>query len=182
MSQADHSVLVTVEAIGKGPVLLAPCGLTTPHARSLGCTVTGGEPREIAETNAGQTALAIRPTADRVVLRYSVAAGGAPYPDAVYGLRDTRFTRASDDLIGEAVAIAPGRPPLERARMIACEVAQKFTYDHPETPFYDGFDVIPFLGCGATPGSCIDINTYLIASFRAAGISLPKPRSFSLAE
>jgi hypothetical protein len=29
--------------------------------------------------------------------------------------------------------------------------------------------VVPFLGCGVAAGSCVDINTYLVASLRAAG-------------
>ncbi|WP_346909390.1 transglutaminase-like domain-containing protein [uncultured Roseibium sp.] len=52
---------------------------------------------------------------------------------------------------------------------IVNDVAEKFVYGHPEVRFNDGLEEIPYLSCGVTEGSCVDINTYLIACLRAAG-------------
>lgn len=52
---------------------------------------------------------------------------------------------------------------------LVAEAESRFDYAHLEQRFNDGTDSVPYLACGLTPGSCVDINTYLVASFRAAG-------------
>ena len=169
MSEGAFAVTVMVET-QSGDTLLAPTGLSTPHALSEGCTVTGGAVHETRETSAGQWALVIVATGGKVELRYDYVPGSADYPDQIWAPRDTRFTRAADALVAEARAIAPDAPPDERACDIACAVAGKFTYGHPDRRFYEGADMIPALGCGLTEGSCVDINAYFMASLRASGI------------
>jgi hypothetical protein len=72
-------------------------------------------------------------------------------------VRDAR--RIADEAPGGHAAIAA----------IVNDTAEKFTYGHPLTKYYDGQEEIPHLGCGLTEGSCVDINTYLIAALRSAG-------------
>lgn len=163
---------VTVEftiPAGSGEVL-TPHGMDTPQGTSLGCTVSGGAVRETTEATTGQRTLIITPDSDRVTLRYGFDPEPVEYPDAMFTPRQTRFTRAAEDLTAEAAAIAAGADPLARAEAIARATAERFTYGHPEEKFNEGLDHVPALGCGLTEGSCVDINTYFIASLRAAGI------------
>lgn len=169
---ATYRVEVSVDTSGgdaRGQ-LLAPSGLSTPDAACLGCEVAGGQTTVMTEPGTGQRVLLVTPKDDRVTFRYHYAPGGTAYPDQIFQPLASRYTRAADELVAEAQAIAPLATPLDRARAIACDVAQKFTYGHPKDRFNDGFDVVPALGCGLTEGSCVDINTYFMAVLRAAGI------------
>lgn len=166
----ETSYSVTVTLARQDGVLIAPHGISTDHATSLGCEVRGGEVAELAGGTTGQTILKITPTADHVEVVYRYSAAPAAYAPEIFKLRDNRYTRAADALVAEAQAIAPDAPEMARARAIACAVAEKFTYGHPATRYYDDHQKIPHLGCGITPGSCVDINAYFIASLRAAGI------------
>ncbi|MEO1550353.1 MAG: transglutaminase domain-containing protein [Pseudomonadota bacterium] len=165
----NHEVRVTVQVDRDAP-LLAPHGLNTPHAQVVGVEVLGGTVEHMAEENTGQTVLRITPTAERVELCYRYSPTSGQYPDAMFVPHDSRYTRAAQALMDDARDLAEGVTGVERAQAIARAVAEKFTYGHPETRYYEQHDHIPQLGCGLTEGSCVDINTYLIASFRAAGI------------
>lgn len=152
---------------------VAPMGLDTPHAAVLGLDVEGGETRQIAESTTGQAACLItRAEETALTLRYRFAGpeAGKPYADSVFQAHPSRFTRSADDLLDEVKDIAPDARGLDRAIAIACATAERFTYGHPEARFTDGHDEIPALGCGIVEGSCVDINTYFLASLRAAGI------------
>lgn len=167
------TVEVAVAGFAPQAALLAPSGLPTPHARPLGVAVEGGRADLVAETTTGQTALRISPEANEVVLRFRFDGEVGRYPEEIFHPVASRFTRADESLLAEVAALAAGGPdddPLARARWIACGVAERFTYGHPETRFNDGFDHVPALGCGMTKGSCVDINTYFLAALRAAGI------------
>jgi len=151
--------------------MLAPLGFDTPQSRVTGLTVTGGTRLpDVTEAKTGQTVALIRPEAESVTLTYAFDPCDAAYPEAIWQVHDSRFTRAAEALVAEARATAPDAPPAERARAIACATAERFTYGHPETRFTDGLDHVPHLGCGLTAGSCVDINTYFLAALRAAGI------------
>ncbi|THH35291.1 transglutaminase family protein [Aliishimia ponticola] len=150
-----------------GPgVLLAPRGMATPNGTTAGLAVTGGTVRQVEETTCGQTAAAIETNGGAVELRYEVAPTAAPYPDAMFQTRDSRFTRAAQALIDDATALAAAPDP---AHAVAQHVASLFSYGHPDTRYYDDQDTLPQL-CSLTVGSCVDINAYFIASLRAAGV------------
>ncbi|MEL6522707.1 MAG: transglutaminase-like domain-containing protein [Pseudomonadota bacterium] len=151
--------------------VLAPGGVTTPYGSCTGLRVDGGTAIEVEEASTGQKAFCIEPNSAALTFtwRFDSAMTG-PYPEAILTLRDTRFTRAADALVAEAVEAAGNHSGLARARAIACATAERFHYGHPEARFNDGLDAVPALGCGLTEGSCVDINTYFIAALRAAGI------------
>jgi len=158
-------------AVPKGSVCLVPGGMDTPHGRCIGVEVEHAVMRAVTEAHTGQTAYLVEPENGVLAVhwRYDNAVG-VPYPDILYQPRASRFTRFADALVDEVDAIAPGMTGPERVRAIACATAERFTYGHPEARFNDGLDEVPALGCGLTEGSCVDINTYFIASLRAAGI------------
>lgn len=153
--------------------LLVPTGCETPHDAVTAVTVEGAEiERHVAAEGLGLGALVVRPTADRVAVIYDVADPAHPaYPEHAFRLRRTRHTAASEALATASRAIAGaaggGRAAVEA---LVAEAESRFSYAHPEIRFTDGHDTVPHLSCGLTPGSCVDINTYLVASLRAAGI------------
>ena len=105
-----------------------------------------------------------------VALTYRFADHAGHYPEALFRPRTNRFTRAADALVHDARRVAEDAPNGHAAiAAIVNDVAEKFSYGHPDIRFNDGLEEIPHLGCGLTEGSCVDINTYLIASLRAAG-------------
>jgi hypothetical protein len=153
----------------EGPAF-APAGVSSPQAECLGCTVTGGTVRRLVEPTSGQAILLIDPDAPEVSFRYRFADHPGTYPEVIFHPAASRHTRVAPALAEEARDIAGSGDDLARAIRIARAVAERFDYGHPEQKFTDGFDHVPHLACGLTEGSCVDIHTYLLASFRAAGI------------
>ncbi len=168
------STVVTVEIADcpdNDQQIMAPVGMATPYQMPEAFSVEGASFSLIGEASTGQMAALITPRHDeRVTLRYVYGDTGSAYPDMMFHHRPNRFTSAADDLMRDARRIADqagdGHDAIET---IVNDVATKFFYGHPETRFNEGEAVVPFLACGLTEGSCVDINTYLIAALRAAG-------------
>ncbi len=152
-----------------GSRLLVPTGFSTPHEICSGVDITGGDDSPVGEATTGQPFRIVTPTADTVTVRYTYRAGSQSYPDTLFIHRPNRFTTAAEALVQEARAIATHLSGQDRLRAIATATADRFTYGHPERRFNDGLDHVPALGCGIAEGSCVDINTYFIATLRAAG-------------
>ena len=151
--------------------LFAPTGIPTPYQTPLSFSVAGGRWSLTGETTTGQMAALIEPEGDApVTLTYRFAEIAGQYPETLFGRRENRFTRAARDLLHDARRIAEDAADGHAAiAAIVNDTAEKFTYGHPATRFNDGLEAIPHLACGLTEGSCVDINTYLIAALRAAG-------------
>lgn len=148
--------------------VLIPGGIDTPHGRCVAVDAPGLT--EIREATTGQRAFRMAPVGDDVAITFRFRPSNSPYPDAMFAPRASQFTRFAEELVAEIGAVGSTLTGTDRARAVACHVAERFTYGHPETAFNDGLDTIPALGCGVTEGSCVDINTYFIAALRAAGI------------
>ena len=148
--------------------ILIPGGLATPHGC---CTeVLADGLVKLEEATTGQVAYRMTPQAREVTITFHFDQSVGAYPDAMFTPHPSRFTRFADDLLSEIEPVGGDLAGSQRARAVACHVAARFTYGHPEAKFNDGFDVVPALGCGLTEGSCVDINTYFLAALRAAGI------------
>lgn len=157
-----------------GEMLMAPLGVPSAHGSLCCASVAGGRILEVAcEIETGQPAAVIAPDGEAlpvITYRWTAAKAAPPYPESAFQPRLNRYTRAADALVvasrGMAARAGGGFAAIEA---LACETASRFTYDHPEVRFNDGHDAVPYLACGTTPGSCVDIHTYLVASLRAAG-------------
>ncbi|MEL6436505.1 MAG: transglutaminase-like domain-containing protein [Pseudomonadota bacterium] len=165
------TITVTIDtAHANGRRLLTPTGMTTPYQMPDRFAVVGGTAQTVFEANTGQAAAVITPTDEKITLTYEASDRRGAYPDAMFAHRPSRFTRAADDLVRDARGIADaaldGHAAIEA---LARDTAERFTYGHPATRYYEGLDEIPHLGCGLTEGSCVDINAYLIAALRSAG-------------
>ena len=151
--------------------LVVPAGLPTPHQMPIALDIEGGSMTLSGEVTTGQTVAVVTPSGSGpLTVRYDFSEGGTAYPEALFTPRRNRFTRAAEELVEDAVRIAreasDGHAAIQALVMAA---AEKFRYAHPQVRFNDGCDEVPYLSCGLTEGSCVDINTYLIASLRAAG-------------
>ncbi|MFP4327897.1 MAG: transglutaminase domain-containing protein [Paracoccaceae bacterium] len=167
-----RTLTVEIAEPGAAPIL-APTGIATPHDAVTGLEVAGGRlAAALTEPELGLGACLILPEGGPLSLRYRVepAPEGQPYPDAAFRPRQTRHTVAADALAAASrrIACEAGGGRAGIAALVA-EAEARFAYAHPEHRFDDGADAVPYLACGTTPGSCVDINTYLVASLRAAG-------------
>ncbi len=153
--------------------VLAPAGLSVPGQAVTRLTVTGGDIVAVStEPELGLGAALIVPTGGPVTLQYAVekVQSAAGYPESAFWPRVNRHTMPADALAAASRTIADeaggGRAGITA---LVAEAQGRFAYAHPDRKFNDGLDAIPYLSCGMTPGSCVDINTYLVASLRAAG-------------
>ena len=129
--------------------------------------------REVGARNSLQRAYLVRPRPDVTPLISFVfeQADGQP-PEWFWELQSNRFTEASELLAAQAGNLTAGcQSESERVRSLVENAAGIFGYDHPDERFNEGHDQVPML-CGTAKGSCVDINTYLIASSRCLGIEV----------
>lgn len=163
---------ITYEAdLPEGERGLVPAGIQTPHGACVRVEVNGAILDTLTEAHGGQSAHVVTGQEGRLAVTFHVdEATASTYPDSMFHPNPSRYTRFADALVAEVAEIAPDATPQDRARAIACATADRFAYGHPEAKFNEGLDAVPALGCGLTEGSCVDINTYFIASLRAADI------------
>jgi len=162
-------VRVTDQSDHPSAHLIAPIGLATPQSAPTAVIVQGADMQLIADPTAAQHAMRLTPTGGPITLTWRFARPGAPYPQALFTPRDSRFTRAAPSLAEEAKAIATAAGGgADGIAALAAHAAGLFDYGHPEQKFYDGHDEIPQL-CDIATGSCVDINAYFIALCRSAG-------------
>lgn len=155
-------------------LILCPTGISTPYTSINSFEIKGGQiVKVLPESNLGLTACLIQPDASQMIVQYMVDDNNEnvqDYPESAFKPHQNRFTIAASELASSSREIAlqagGGRSGIEA---IIAEVEEHFTYAHPEHRFNDNTEEVPYLSCGTTPGSCVDINTYLIASLRSAG-------------
>jgi hypothetical protein len=166
--------VVTAPPPEPGARLLAPLGIASALGSAAGFSVAQGRiAATLGELATGQQAALVEPEGDGPVTltwRHAAAPEAPRYPEAAFRPQRNRWTVAADDLAGaaRAIAAAAGGGAAGIVALVA-EARARFSYGHPEERFNDGHAVVPFLGCGVAEGSCVDINTYLAASLRAAG-------------
>lgn len=153
--------------------LLVPTGVSTPYGCVSSLRVSGAHVTNVLnEPELGLTACVLQPDGPKVRLTYDIATQmpGLCYPHMAFVPRKTRYTTAADDLTAASREIAQqAGGGLSGIKALVAETEARFAYAHPEARFNDGTETVPYLSCGMTPGSCVDINTYLVASLRAAG-------------
>ncbi|MAU51066.1 MAG: hypothetical protein CMN17_01560 [Roseovarius sp.] len=162
---------IEIADLAPGTQVLAPAGMATPEEAVITATVTGGRIAAVLlETGLGLAALRIEAAGGSLAVGHEIVPEGAPYPEVIFAPRTTPYTVAAEDLAqaSREIARAAGGGMAGIAALVA-EAEARFAYAHPEIRFNDGTDEVPYLSCGLTPGSCVDINTYLVASLRAAG-------------
>ena len=135
-----------------------------------------GDCAEIKAQNSACRAYLLRATGDVIRLRYEVDLGACSAaewtaPDWVWRMQENRYTVAAESLVAHARDLTRGAEREEEAlRRIIDDAAALFDYDHPDEKFNEGCDAVPTI-CGTSKGSCVDINTYILAAATAVGIT-----------
>ncbi|MEO0620835.1 MAG: transglutaminase-like domain-containing protein [Pseudomonadota bacterium] len=128
------------------------------------------EVREIEAQNSRQHGYMMR-CSEAPELAWTVEAVTDGAEDWVWDVADTRHTIADAGLQAQAEELCCDAPDEAAAlRAILHAAREMFDYDHPEERFTDGHDSVPAL-CGTTKGSCVDINTFVLAAARAQGLT-----------
>lgn len=164
---------VDISELQVGDALLAPVGITTPQHQVQSLWANGVCVVEmLREPHLELAAVRLEATAEQAQLTWAIneARTGSVYPEAAFRPSHSAYHQAADELAeySREVAARAGGGRAGIAALVA-EAENRFAYAHPDVRFTDGLDQIPYLSCGTTPGSCIDINAYLMASLHAAG-------------
>lgn len=168
-----RQLVIEIAGLQPGNRILAPSGRTSPQDSVDTTTVTGGQITAAAlEADLDLTAVWIEASGDTLTISHAISQvkWAQGYPEAAFLPHVTPYTIAADNLVQVSRAIVAkageGRAGIEA---LVAEAEARFTYGKPDVRFNDCTDKVPNLSCGTTPGSCVDIKTYLMANLRAAG-------------
>jgi hypothetical protein len=126
---------------------------------------------EIGAFNTHQHAYLMRPVAAPIQLAYTVAESAMAAPDWIWQPQHNRHTLADASLQAMAGDLcSAAEDDAGKLRAIVDHAAALFSYGHGESRFTDGHDAVPAL-CGTTRGSCVDINTLVLAAARSQGLA-----------
>jgi hypothetical protein len=91
-------------------------------------------------------------------------------PEWIWQQQENRHTSASPELVDLAKALTDrSNSQVDAVRCLIEHAAEIFGYGHRDEYFHHGHDTVPVV-CGTTKGSCVDINTFLMAAARSLGI------------
>lgn len=83
-----------------------------------------------------------------------------------------KYTHASEQLVADVLAhINTSASQREQINQLIVKAQAHFNYGHGQGRFYDNHPSIPTV-CGTIQGSCVDINTYILAAANALGITV----------
>jgi len=127
--------------------------------------------QEIKAENSQQRAFIAFPSngaAPEICFEFEEDDSGAP--EWVWEVQENRYTAPSADLTALATDLT--RDAATETEKLCCltgHAAEIFGYGHVEERFNDGQEDVPAI-CGTARGSCVDINTFLLAGGRAVGL------------
>ncbi|MCG8612812.1 MAG: transglutaminase-like domain-containing protein, partial [Pseudomonadales bacterium] len=104
-----------------------------------------------------------------VQIRYQFEPTGKSLPEQFFEQQTNRYTVASQGFAEEIKALNTEGNPAKQIFDLILKAKSVFDYGHADERFNDGHAQVPAL-CGTTKGSCVDINTYLIAASNSLGI------------
>lgn len=127
---------------------------------------------EIGAASSACRAYLVQPAGETVRIRYELVQDRlSPAAAFVWDVAPNRYTEADVALARHARELTAGAPDQRTAltRLIA-DAEGCFGYGHGEDGrFNDGHACVPLV-CGTTRGTCVDINTYILAGARSIGI------------
>lgn len=161
---ADHEAVALIAPLGVATEFFVPLGVDLPP---------GWDSAVLREGRTGQMAALITPPSPeaRAAFTYRFADRGDGVLDPVaFQPEDSPLARAAEALAENARALADAAGG-GRAGIAAIVADASARFDYGDVPYEDRWYVgepsVPIVACAA--GNCIDINTFLIASLRAAG-------------
>jgi len=154
--------------------LIVPRPIADWHSRCVALEFDAVEKvHETAALNSAQRAFLLKPAPGKVpAIRFGFSKNTLEPDQSIWHLQDNRYTKASTELCALASELTQNQhTEHEKVKALIENAALHFGYEHPPLRFNDGHDDVPVL-CGTTKGSCVDINTYLIAAARSLGIKV----------
>ncbi|MGI1668715.1 MAG: transglutaminase-like domain-containing protein [Neptuniibacter sp.] len=129
--------------------------------------------REIEAKNSLQHAYLIKPVEGKVpAIEFSFTENHYRPDHWIWQLEDNRYTSAAPELADFSVKLTEAASDEQsKIKQLVDNAAEYFGYAHSDVRFNEGHDEVPLL-CGMAKGSCVDINTYLIASAKSIGIKV----------
>ncbi len=171
-----RAIEIEFMADAPGRWILAPRPFDHWGQRFVSFEASGvSELKEIGAENSACRGYLMRAAGEEMRLRYAFTLGD-PYdaalaaPDWVWRTQENRYTTAAPSLVELAQRLAVGATSQRMAlTRIVEDAAGVFAYDHVDKPFNENCADVPMI-CGATKGSCVDINTYILAAALSLGI------------
>ena len=128
------------------------------------------ELHEIASHNSSQRAYLAKPLDQQPLIRYRFVETDSSHPDWFWELQENRYTTASVELAKLAEELTGNcKSQTDSIETLMQHAAGIFGYGHQDQRFNDDHDEVPAI-CGTAKGSCVDINTYLIAAAKHLAI------------
>ncbi|ETX02570.1 MAG: hypothetical protein ETSY1_03115 [Candidatus Entotheonella factor] len=153
--------------------LLIPKPPATWHQTLLDVDVPGAEEMlDIQASNSSQQGFVVTLGEVKCVsIRYEFGPPSETVPEWLWTVVDNNYVRASNELRDLVRTITQdAETEGAKLRRLIDHTTERFTYDHPESRFNAGHELVPPLTCGITPGNCVHINTYILASLLAVPI------------
>lgn len=154
------------------PWLLMPRPFDDGQTAFQGFDIEGiNELLEIGAHNSSQRAYLAKPQdQQQPIIRYRFEVTESSHPDWFWELQDNRYTTASTELAELVEALTQGcQSQAKSIEKLMLHAADIFGYGHQDQRFNDHHDEVPAI-CGTAKGSCVDINTYLIAAAKHLAI------------
>lgn len=173
MQSVTVDILDGLPDCSENPWLLLPRPIDDWQHSYQGLTLSGiSELQEVVALNSAQRAYLIKPEiCCSPGIRFHFAKKDNCPPPWFWQQQDNRYTRAADDLTELAQRVtAHCDNPEDALQRLMEHAAGIFGYGHRDRPLYDEEDEISCV-CGGTRGSCVDINTYLMAA--ATSLNIP---------
>lgn len=155
------------------PWLLIPRPIDEWHQEYRGlCLLGTSEVREIKALNSAQRAFLIKPESFHPPeIRFHLAKTTTVPPEWFWQQDINRYTHAAADLVELSRKLTDGCDnPSDRIQRLMEHTSELFDYGHRDRRLYDEADAVSCV-CGVTQGSCVDINTYLMAA--ASSLNIP---------
>ncbi len=126
---------------------------------------------EVTALNSDQRAYLGQPSNGTApAITYTFETGDTDVPASIWDVQNNHLTVPDEELADLAQDLAKdARSEAETISLLMDYVAGVFGYDHPDQHFYEGLEKVPAV-CGTTKGSCVDINTFLLAAARSLSI------------
>jgi hypothetical protein len=114
--------------------------------------------------------LSVNEPTQPLTINYSFVETSQSLPHGFWTPQNNRYGVASDSLIEEVKSLIDTAGDVQaQIKQLILLAKERFDYGHADTRFNDGAVAVPNV-CGTTKGSCVDINTYLLACANALGI------------
>jgi hypothetical protein len=163
-------VSVRVSGLSPGQHLLAPKGLDDGQQQVTDLQVNNASLIQEIESDYGQqSAIEICAAGESIEFCYHFVDTENPIDSKIWQSQSNRYTQASPELIAELEAKIPDASANSIQQQIITLARERFDYGHADQRFNDGHDLVPAV-CGTTKGSCVDINTYILAAANHFGL------------